>query len=392
MRFLQRFQRSQSQAPAAYSLVDVGRDTVKTAVLLKIPGTADLQVVGYGIAETGNHDVTGGRKEAEAVVDAVNIALTRAEDSAEQVIGQKIVPDDVIFAVAGRATVGKLVTVRQTRDRFSAPVTEKELNKLRLKAERLLPQALVESAFEGGQWLPLAATDAGLMLDNRHVVGGIGLPGREMSLSVFGVAVQVSALRALEVLAEALNLNLVNVVAAPHALASVSPAAEAIIMDIGFTGTDICLVRRNALVATDWIPFGGHFFTRALIEGLKITPIEANRLKHAFAAGELLDGPQADAVAGHLEKALYRWYRAAMEVLRQFALTGPLPRRIYLTGAASQLDGPDWLLKSDAGPFEAVPEVGYLGQSSLPMVQNLTEAMNYTQMALTLSLSIGVPE
>jgi cell division ATPase FtsA len=391
MRFLQRFQRSQTQAHAAYSLVDVGRDTVKTAVLLKIPGTADVQVVGYGTAETGNHDVTGGRNEAEAVVDAVNIALTRAEDSTEQTIGQKIVPDDVIFAVAGRATVGKLVTVRHTRDRASAPVTEKELNKLRLKAERLLPQALVESAFEGGHWLPLAATDAGLMLDNRYVVGGIGLTGREISLSVFGVAVQVSALRALELLAEALNLNLVNVVAAPHALASVAPQAEGIIMDIGFTGTDICLIRHNALVAADWIPFGGHFFTRALIDGLKITQIEADRLKHAFAAGEL-DDAQADAVAGHLEKALYRWYRAALEVLRQFAAAGPLPRRIYLTGAASQLAGPDWLLKSDAGLFEAVPEIGYLGQTSLPMVQNLTEAMNYSQMALTLSLSIGVPE
>lgn len=391
MRFLQRFQRSQTQAPTAYSLIDVGRDTVKTAVLLKIPGTADVQVVGYGTAETGNHDVTGGRNEAEAAVDAVNIALTRAEDSTEQTIGRKIVPDDVIFAVAGRATVGKLVTVRHTRDRASAPVTEKELNKLRLKAERLLPQTLAESAYEGGHWLPLAATDAGLMLDDRYVVGGIGLTGREISLSVFGVAVQVSALRALEVLAEALNLNLVNVVAAPHALASVAPQAEGIIMDIGFAGTDICLIRHNALVATDWIPLGGHFFTRALIDGLKITQIEADRLKHVFAAGEL-DDAQADAVAGHLEKALYRWYRAVLDVLRQFAVAGPLPRRIYLTGAASQLAGPDWLLKSDASLFEAVPEVGYLGQSSLPMVQNLTEAMNFTQMALTLSLSIGVPE
>ncbi len=391
MRFLQRFQRSQTQAPASYSLVDVGRNTVKAAVLLKIPGTADVQVVGYGIAETGNHDVTGGRKEAEAALDAVNIALTRAEDSAEKYIGQKIVPDDVIFAVAGRATVGKLVTVRHTRDRVSAPVTEKELNRLRLKAERLLPQALAESAFEGGQWLPLAATDAGLMLDNRYVVGGIGLTGREISLSVFGVAAQSSALRAMEVLADALNLNLVNVVAAPHALASVSPQAEAIIIDIGFTGTDICLIRHNALAATDWIPFGGYFFTRALVEGLHVTQIEATRLKHAFAAAELV-GDRADAVAGHLEKALYRWYRAAMEVLRQFALAGALPRRVYLTGAASQLDGPDWLLKNDPTLFEAVPEVSYLGQSSLPMVQNLTEAMNHTQMALTLSLSIGVPE
>ena len=391
MRFLQRFQRTKTQSPASYSLIDVGRDTVKAAVVLKIPGSNDPQVVGYGTAETGNHDVTGGRNEAEAVVDPVNIALMRAEDSAENYIGQKIVPDDVVFAVAGRATVGKLVTVKHTRPKPSVPISDKELNKLRLKAEKLLPQTLVASTFEGGQWLPLAATDAGMLLDKHFAVGGIGLTGREILFSVFGVAVQASALRALEVLAEALNLNLVNVVAAPHALASVSPHTDALILDIGFLGTDICLIRHDALTAADWVPFGGYFFTHALTEGMNVTQIEARRLKHTFVT-EDLPVAKAEAVAEHLEKALYRWYRAVMEVLRVFSVTGLLPRRVYLTGAASQVVGPDWLLKSDATYFEAVPEVAYLGQSSLPMVQDLTEAMNYNQMALALSLSIGVPE
>ena len=98
MKFLHRFQPKKSQSPTSFSLVDIGRHTVKAVVVLKIPDTPEPQVIGYGLAETGGHDVTGGRLEAAAVTNPVNTALTRAEDSTETVIGQKIVPDDVIFA------------------------------------------------------------------------------------------------------------------------------------------------------------------------------------------------------------------------------------------------------------------------------------------------------
>jgi hypothetical protein len=64
MRFLHRFQPKQKQKPTAYSLIDVGRDTVKAAVVLVIPDNVEPQVIGYGQAETGGHDITGGRIEA----------------------------------------------------------------------------------------------------------------------------------------------------------------------------------------------------------------------------------------------------------------------------------------------------------------------------------------
>ncbi len=391
MKFLHRFQRKEKQTPTAYSLVDVGRDTVKAAVVLMIPGNHEPQVVGYGLAETGNRDITGGRNEAEAVAGPVNEALTQAEDSAERFIGQKVVPDDVVFAIAGRAVIGKLFTVEQTRPRPSVPITPKEMNGIRLRAERLIPQGLAEAAYEGGQWLPLAVTDAGMLLDGRLVMGGNGLTGSKIVFSVFGVAVQAGALRGLEVLAEKLDLSVANVVASPHALASIAPHTEAIILDIGFSGTDVCLIKNNALVATDWTPFGGYFFTHSLAQTMEIKLKAARTLKHAFANGSLL-GDQANNAALHLKKPLRRWCSSVMEILAAFPGQGPLPRRIFLTGGAGRLPGFEKMLKMNLSPFEAVPEVKHIKRQSFTSIKNLADPFNYNLMALALSLTVGIPE
>jgi cell division ATPase FtsA len=363
---------------------------VKAVVVLVIPDNVEPQVVGYGMAETGDRDITGGRNEAEAVSKAVNEALIQAEDSAQKYIGQPVVPDDAIFAIAGRAVVGKLVTVKQGREKPSRPISAKEFNDLRVKAERLLPAALAASAFEGGQWQPLAVTDAGIMLDGRRVVEGVGLTGRELSCSLFGVATQASALRALEVLAEQLNLNIANIITSPHALASVAPSADAVIMDVGFSGTDICVIRNDALVATDWVPFGGHFFTQSLAQSAQMTMTEAQSMKHGYTTGTL-SPVEMENVFRDLKKPLRRWFTAILEVLDTFAIDRPLPRYIYLTGAGSQLPGLDRTLKFAPALFEAVPEIDRLGRQSLPYVKDLTDDMNYNQMALALSLVIGLP-
>ena len=57
MKFLHRFQRTKTQKPAAYSLVDIGRETVKAIVILVIPDNLEPQIIGYGLAETGGHDM-----------------------------------------------------------------------------------------------------------------------------------------------------------------------------------------------------------------------------------------------------------------------------------------------------------------------------------------------
>ncbi|HEX9921593.1 MAG TPA: hypothetical protein VGD99_02930, partial [Anaerolineae bacterium] len=162
MKFLRQLRQTRTQRPTAYSLVDIGRDTVKAVVILMIPENVEPQIIGYGLAPAGDHDIAGGRLEADAVLGPVNAALVQAEDSTESYIGQKIVPDDVIFILAGRASVGKLFTVRQTRPKPAELTTGRELDNLSMRAERLARQGLANLPVEGGQWQPLAVTDAGV--------------------------------------------------------------------------------------------------------------------------------------------------------------------------------------------------------------------------------------
>jgi cell division ATPase FtsA len=380
-------------------LVDIGRDTVKAAVVLLIPENVEPQIVGYGMADTGDHDISGGRLEADAVTRPVNTALTLAEDSTERFIGRKIVPDDVIFALAGRATIGELFTVRQTRPKPSEPISAKELDQLRTRAERLVRQGLANLPVEGGQWQALAVTDAGFYLDRRLVLGGMGLTGRETSFSVYGVAAKAGALRALEVLANRLDLVIANIVAASQALAAVTPYPEALILDVGLGGTELCLIRDNALVASGSVPFGGSFFSHALGQALEIEPSEAKTLNHALAADELPPG-EANWVDSHLDLPRRRWYEAVMELLVSLSrqvdaqseiFDQPLPWRIFLTGGGSLLPGLDKLLKCDPTPFHRAPEVAHLGAGALPAMQDLTDGVDYNLFMLTLSLAAGLP-
>ena len=389
MNFLGRF-RQKLQRPTAYSLVDIGRDTVKAVVVLAMPDTATAQVIGYGLAQTGGHDVTGGRLEAAAVTQPVNQALSRAEDSTEAVVGQKIVPDEVIFALPGRAAVGQLFTVRQSRSRPAAPITAKELRQMTGRAERLARQKLMALPVEGGLWQPLAVTDAGVYLDDRLALDGIGLTGGELEMSVFGVAALAGALRALELLARRLDLTLLNVVSTWQALAATVPYAEAIVLDIGFAGTDVCLIRHDALVAAGWIPFGGDLFTQTLAEALNFEPVEVKDLKLAWANGDL-EQREADYLEAYLSPARARWYNALMSLLTSMAGDKPLPWRIYVTGGGSLLPGLEALLRADSAAFNRAPEISRLGLRLPFIVKDLTEGLDYNSFAVALSLTAGLP-
>jgi cell division ATPase FtsA len=371
--------------------VDIGRDTVKAVVVRQVPDSGEVQVIGCGLAETCGHDITGGRLEAAAVTAPVNAALTQAEDSTEGVIERKIVPDDIIFALAGRATIGKLFTVRQVRPKPTEPITAKELISLRSRAERLARQGLADLPVEGGQWQALAVTDAGIRLDDHLVLDGLGLTGQEIAFSVFGVAGQAGALRALSVLANRLDLEIGNVVAASQALAATTLHAEAIILDTGLSSTDICLIRDNALVATGSIPFGGAFLSQALAQATGIEVAEAEKLKRDFAMGKLSPS-ESERVDAHLNVARQRWYEAVMEFLRGACGNRPLPRKIYLTGGGNLLPGLDSLLRANPMPFDRAPEVAWLGGQSLPAIKDLTHSLDYNLFSLALSLTAGLPE
>jgi cell division ATPase FtsA len=181
------------------------------------------------------------------------------------------------------------------------------------------------------------------------------------------------------------------VVAASQALAAVTPQAEAIIADIGLSGTDICLIRDNALVAAGSTPFGGAFFTQAIAQALSIDLAEAEKLKRAFVA-DTLPREKAGQFEVYLDGPRCRWYDAVMDFLVEASRGKPLPRKIYLTGGGSLLPGLDKLLRADPSLFQRAPEVARLGAQVLVTAKDLTQGLDYNLFGLALSLLVGLPD
>jgi hypothetical protein len=279
-------------------------------------------------------------------------ALTAAEDQTETAGQGKVVPDDALFCVPARLTRGECFTVRQTRPDSTTPIAVRELKAAWERVERLARERLPLLGDNSVTWKPLSLTPGAVTVDGHYVTDAVGLKGRELSLSAFGVAIWPSVLRATEAVAERLELALVNVVATPQSLASVVPQREAILVNVGAQGTSLSLIWRDALVATHWWPQGGEFFTRSLVQAFGCSPEEAEALKRAY-TDHALSAKDEGLVTRSLAAPVDAWLGTLAAALRQMATAEAarqpagtpltpnydeaLPDRIYLTGGGSLL-------------------------------------------------------
>ncbi len=376
--------RSTGVRPTHFSLVDFGTDTVKAVVVRR--EKAGVRILGYGFAPAEGRDLSGGRADVVTLAAIADEALVAAEDQTETAGQDKVVPDEALFCIPARLTRGECFTVRQTRSDVAVPIATRELKGAWERVERLARERLPLLGNDSVTWKPLALTPGAITVDGHHVTDPVGLKGRELTLSAFGVAVWPSVLRATEAVAERLELALVNVVATPQSLASIVPKREAIVINVGKQGTSLNLIQHDALFSTFWWSQGGEFFTRSLAEAFRCSPEEAEALKRAY-TDHALSAADEDLVARSLVTPATAWLETLVAALRQMAgnavarrpvLTDfdvgtsrlsdqddALPAHIYLTGGGSLLpDLPRVLISLEATPalnFRRSLEIESLG-------------------------------
>jgi cell division ATPase FtsA len=376
--------RSTGVRPRHFSLVDFGTDTVKAVVVQRERG--GVRVLGYGFAPAEGRDLSGGRADVAALAAIADEALVAAEDQTETASQGKVVPDEALFCIPARLTRGECFTVRQTRPDMTVPIAARELKGMWERVERLARERLPLMGNDSVTWKPLALTPGAITLDGHHVTDPVGLKGRELSLSAFGVAVWPSVLRATEAVAGRLELALVNVVATPQSLASIVPQREAMVIEVGKQGTSLNLIQHDALLSTFWWSQGGEFFTRSLAETFRCSSEEAEALKRAY-TDHALSAIDEDLVARSLVPPATVWLETLVAGLRQMAgnevarrpvladyevgasrlpdQDDSLPAYIYLTGGGSLLpDLPRALISLEATPalnFRRPPEIESLG-------------------------------
>ena len=278
MTFWRRIWQRQDQPLAACTALDVGTEFAK-ALVFEIDGVGHGSlhgtVRGVGRRRQGlSHMQSGTVADIAAVVDNCSVALQEAEEMA----GFR--PTQVVIGIAGELVKGFTTVHTQERRKPTQPITEAELQKLIDGVQReAIRQAERAITWETG--LPqvdvrlVHAAITGSSIDGYPLTNPIGFQGRHVQISIFNAFAPLVHLGALQSVASQLDLELLEIVAEPYAVARVLGnehlrQAGALFIDIGGGTTDVALVRGGGIEGTRMFALGGRAFTKSLADRLDL--------------------------------------------------------------------------------------------------------------------------
>ena len=378
MAFLRRvWQRDGGQQLAACTALDVGTEFAK-ALVFEIDAQGHGTVRGVGRKRQGlAHMQSGTVADIAAVVDNCAVALQEAEEMA----GFR--PTQVVIGIAGELVKGFTTSHSQERRKPDAPITEAELQKL---IDGVQHAALIEAeraiTWETGlpnvdvRLVHAAVTSASI--DGYPVTNPVGFQGRHVRIGIFNAFAPLVHLGALESVAAQLDLELLEIVAEPYAVARVLASeqvqqAGALFVDIGGGTTDVALVRAGGIEGTRMFALAGRAFTKSLADRLDLPFPRAESLKVDYARGMALG--EREAIAEIVGEDVAVWAAGVERVLDELSGGDLLPGRIYLCGGGSRLPETATALRdpefSKRLPFSRPPEVVVMQPS---MVESITDA------------------
>ena len=254
-------------------------------------------VRGVGRKRQGlSHMQSGTVADIAAVVDNCAVALQEAEEMA----GFR--PTQVVIGIAGELVKGFTTTHSQERKKPDQPITEGELQKLIDVVQReALHEAERAITWETG--LPhvdvrlVHAAVTGASIDGYALTNPVGFQGRHVKIGIFNAFAPLVHLGALQSVASQLDLELLEIVAEPYAVARVLGSdqirqAGALFVDVGGGTTDVALVRHGGIEGTRMFALGGRAFTKSLADRMDLPFPRAESLKVDYARG-LADGVSA---------------------------------------------------------------------------------------------------
>ncbi|MDQ3344989.1 MAG: hypothetical protein M3473_01630 [Chloroflexota bacterium] len=376
----------------AIAALDIGTEYAK-ALVLSVERDAEGRlggiVRGSGRRRQGlSHMQSGTVSDIDAVVANCRAAM----DEARAMSGRR--PTAAVIGIAGELVKGATSTLTMRRDDPRAPLGEPELERIVMRAqESALREAEERIRWESGMdRLDVRLVHAAIVemtIDGYPVSNPIGFTGAQVELHLFNAFAPMVHLGALQSVANALELELLGVIAEPYAVATCLDPGElgdvgAVFVDIGGGTTDVALVRGGGIAGTKMLALGGRAFTRGLADRLGVSFTEAEAIKLAVGSSGRQD--VADAL---LEDA--RTWRSGVELMiGDLAGDELLPGRILLCGGGADLPQVRQVLAEDGWwnrlPFSRRPKVRALGPDEVMGLRDATGApgtrQDVTPMAL----------
>ena len=393
MTFLKRFwPRDRAERLTACTALDIGTEFAKALVFeIDTDGVGTVRGVGrkrQGLA----HMQSGTVADIAAVVDNCSVALQEAEEMA----GFR--PTQVVLGIAGELVKGFTTTHTQERMKPDLPMTDAEIQKL---IDTVQVEALHEArrAITWETGLPnvdvrlVHAAVTTVAIDGYTMTNPIGFQGRHVTIGIFNAFAPLVHLGALQSVAAQLDLEILDIVAEPYAVARVMGTeqvrqAGALFIDVGGGTTDVALVRLGGIEGTRMFALGGRAFTKSIADQLDLPFPRAEALKVDYARG--IAGERAHEVAAVVAGDVEIWAAGVELVMEELAAGDLLPGRIFLCGGGSQLPEIQSALAAERFhkrlPFARPPEVVVISPSDIEAIVDGTELLvdqqDVTPMAL----------
>ena len=379
--------------PPAIAALDIGTEFAK-ALVVSVDRDEAGRLVGVvrgsGRQRQGlTHMQSGTVSDIDAVVANCRIAMDEARTAA----GRR--PMAAVIGIAGELVKGATSTMTTRRDDPRAPLSEAELERLVTRAqERALHEAEERIRWESGlDRLDVRLVHAAIVemrIDGYPVSNPIGFTGAQVELHLFNAFAPMVHLGALQSVADALELQLLGVIAEPYAVATCLDPGElgdagAVFVDVGGGTTDVALVRGGGISGTKMLALGGRAFTKGLVERLGVSFAEAERAKLAVGedgAAEVRETLLADA----------RIWRDGIELMiGDLAGEELLPGRLLLCGGGADLPQVREVLDEDGWwerlPFARRPKVRALRPDEVMGLRDATGTLGSRQDVTPMALA-----
>jgi cell division protein FtsA len=373
--------REEASALSACTALDIGTEFAK-ALVFEIDEGGSGTVRGVGRKRQGlAHMQSGTVTDINAVVDNCAVALQEAEEMA----GFR--PTQVVIGIAGELVKGFTTSYSQQRRKPDAPITEMELQKLidgvQHTALREAERAITwETGLTQVDVRLVHAAVTGAQIDGYPVTNPVGFKGRHVKMSIFNAFAPLVHLGALQTVAQQLELDLIEIVAEPYAVARVLASDQvlqtgALFIDIGGGTTDVALVRHGGIEGTRMFALGGRAFTKSISDRLDLPFPRAEEIKIDYSRGALK--ANQDEVARVVADDVAIWSAGVELVMEELAEGDLLPGRVYLCGGGSHLPEISAILKDQTFwkrlPFSRPPEVLVMAPGQVERIKDATHLL-----------------
>jgi cell division protein FtsA len=339
--------------------LDVGTTKICAVVGAVVEGELEIRGVGTSVS-------TGLRKGVVSNIEATVESIKKAGRAAESLTGEEI--REVYLGITG-------AHVRAVHSYGAVGIRGKEVTPL--DVERVIESARAIYVPLDREVIHVIPTD--YILDGQDGIRDpVGMTGVRLEAKVQILTGAVSSIQNLLKCCEKAGLEVVEVIFEPlaSALATLTEDEKELgvaLVDIGGGTTDIVLYRNGWFQYSSVLPIGGNHFTNDIAVGMRLSVVEAERLKKHFGSAVASMVNEEDMIAinqSGQERKIPRRYLSEIIQPRAEELLGVIKGEllsfsgydvassgIVLTGGGSLLDGIDRMAEAIVG----LPvRIGYL--------------------------------